>query len=399
MFAIDSETANALLFTSIALLVVFVSAWWLYLSPVRARIGPGIMPSRALAALFAGLLGLAGLQLFGGALWDTSMHIRTGQIPAGADFLWPPHIMIYSGFLIAFVIAVTAIVVIGVPAWRAGTRDPRVWVRRNPYLGAVVLASIYSLLSVPGDALWHELFGEDLTAWSPPHVMLALAASAVIVSAVGLLLQAHRGASFRRWVDLAGMLLLGLALDVAYFLGVVEWELPVRNPLVAARPVWFYPLVGGVLGFLVFILAKQVIRSRWAATGTALAFYLFRFGALLALAATDNVVPSLPLLFLLGAVLIDVVPWQRIRSFWARDALAALGFTAGYAALAFPQIARRSDLPFTGNAFLVAALATFVACLAVYPLADWAGARLAGGRISINAGRKENRTAERIPGI
>lgn len=45
------------------------------------------------------------LQLAAGAWWDASKHIQTGRVPAGANFLWPPHIMIYGLFMLSFVVA------------------------------------------------------------------------------------------------------------------------------------------------------------------------------------------------------------------------------------------------------------------------------------------------------
>ncbi len=379
MFRTDDQTLMALVLSGIAVLFVAVSTWWLYLSPMGAKHEKATAPSRTLAGWIALFLGISAAQLVIGALWDASMHIQTGRIPAGADFLWPPHIMIYSSFLISLIVTGIAIAIVALPAWSAGIRDPRQWVRQNPYLGAVAIASGYSLLSVPGDALWHELFGVDLTAWSPPHVMLAVMGSAVTVSAVGLLLQMQHGArSFERR-HLAAMVLLGLALNVVYIIGVLEWELPGRTPEVAARPIWYYPLVGGVMAFFVLILAKRAIPVRWAATGTAIAFYIFRLGITFGLGATGNIAPALPLLFILGAILIDVIPWARIRSLAMRDITAAVAFTAGYAALAFPLLAIRSDLrEFSGLDFVTAGLATLAVSVILFPIGQMAAQRLAG---------------------
>src|SRR5206468_10607819 len=138
-----------------------------------------------------------------------------------------PHLVIYGAFLMSFVVAMVAIGRVAQNGWLAGDDDPRQWVRGNPYLGALALASLYSLLSIPGDALWHALYGVDLTAWSPPHLILGFMMCAVTISAVGVLVQVRERLAPGRWsgVDLAIPVLLGLMLNVAGIVGFIEWEI------------------------------------------------------------------------------------------------------------------------------------------------------------------------------
>src|SRR5439155_9505244 len=112
----------------------------------KARSPAARRPSQRLAGWLAALLGLSAVEFVSGALWDASKHILTGTVPAGADFLWPPHLLIYGSFLISLVIAIVAVAIVAAPGWRAEERDPRLWIRSNPYLGLVALASVYSLL-------------------------------------------------------------------------------------------------------------------------------------------------------------------------------------------------------------------------------------------------------------
>ncbi len=112
------------LFTAGAVLFVLVSAWWLYLSPMGRSVATET-PSVTFVRTVAAALGAATLLLFSGALWDASMHIKTGRIPAGADFLWPPHLLLYSGFLLSLLVALGALVHIARGGWRRGERDPR----------------------------------------------------------------------------------------------------------------------------------------------------------------------------------------------------------------------------------------------------------------------------------
>ncbi|HJW83227.1 MAG TPA: hypothetical protein VJ754_02880 [Anaerolineae bacterium] len=131
---------QSLIFSGTAILVMLAAAWWLYRSPMKTRVGPVDPPSPRLAGGFGVLLVLSAAQLVTGALWDASMHLQTGRVVGGSDFLWPPHIMIYSSFLLSLVVATIAIGSVAIRQWNAGVRDPRAWVRRSPYLGAVALA-------------------------------------------------------------------------------------------------------------------------------------------------------------------------------------------------------------------------------------------------------------------
>ncbi|HJW83228.1 MAG TPA: hypothetical protein VJ754_02885 [Anaerolineae bacterium] len=235
-------------------------------------------------------------------------------------------------------------------------------------------------MAIPGDALWHELFGVDLTAWSPPHVLIGVSNATVIICALGLLAQARPALARPSRSDALTVVLLALMLNFAYLIGVLEWELPgTRSPLVDARPIWFYPLVGGALAFIAFLLAKRLVRFRWAATITAAAFYAIRFGISLGLGLTGNIQPLMPLWFILGAILVDVVQWQRLSPALVRDAGMAAAFTVGYTALTLPLLSLRTNLTaFTAADYVWSIVAMFVTALALLPLVRWAGTRLGG---------------------
>jgi hypothetical protein len=327
--------------------------------------------------------------LVAGAFWDASRHIQTGQIPAGADFLWPPHLVIYGAFLMSFSVAMIAIGRVASNGWSAGQNDPRQWVRGNPYLGALALASLYSLLSIPGDALWHALYGVDLTAWSPPHLILGLTSCTVMVCALGLLAQARP--QFRRpeWASAGVIALLSLMLSVAYLIGVIEWEMPgALQGLAGDRPIWLYPLVGSAIAFFTFLLARSLTGWRWAASLTALGFYALRGLITAGLALTGNVVPYPPLVFLLGAVALDVLRAERIGADAhpraepgaGRGLAQAAAFTLGCGLLELPVLAGRAGLPPLGPQDLLLAVAsTLAAALVLGPVARMVAARLLGG--------------------
>ncbi len=383
---------QAVLFSGGAVLFVGVTAWWLFGTRVRGAAVDPQPPSPRLAMGLGILFGITALQLVVGGLWDASQHLTTGEIPGGSDFLWPSHIVIYSSFLLSLIGALAALAVVIVPAWRAGIRDPRRWARRSPQLAAVALASIYQLMAIPGDALWHELFGIDLTAWSPPHLSLAIMGAVVLLSAATMIVRARPAMARPVTADALVVILMALMLNVIYMVGVLEWELPgARSPLVAARPIWSYPLVAGVLGFLVLILARELVRRRWVATATAAVFFTVRGGISAALGLTGNIAPAFPLVFFVGALLLDLVPWKRWLSGAPsmRHALEPLSYSVGFAAGAVPALAAGSFRPALGPDDLAIAFGlTFVVGLALSPLVRWLGGRLRGGPSSLGGGAR-----------
>jgi hypothetical protein len=285
--------------------------------------------------------------MVGGALWDASMHFLTGLVPGGSDFLWPPHLMIYSGFLLAFAVGAAGILLLVSSRQEAGSRDPRRWVRSFPMIGAVVLASAYTLIAIPGDALWHELVGPDLTAWSPPHMAIAAAMTAVVLCGVGLLLQARQERRPSAWLVFGLYGLLGLTLNILYTVGVLEWELPSGLArMIAERPGWAYPVVAGSVTFFVFSLARFSTRHRLAATGTALSFLGFRFLVSALLTSSGNVAPVTPLWCLPAALVVDLVPWRRIAGRTARDAAMSAGFSLAFTLAATIDLMGLMSRPF-----------------------------------------------------
>lgn len=374
----DPVVLQGLAATGGAMLVVAALAWWLYLSPATERT-PVVPTPLRLAQGLALALGLAGLQMLAGGLWDASQHIRTGLIVGGADFLWPSHIVLYSSFLFSLAASAVAMGRLSGEARAAGLNDVRLWFRRRPLVGIVALASAYELFALPGDALWHEVFGIDLTAWSPPHLTISLMMGAVLLAAAAMLVDAHESARASRTV-VPAVLLSGLALNVLYLIGVLEWELPVPlTALVAERPIWAYPAVSAVLAFAVLSLARRLVPARWTATGAALAFVAIRLAVTSGLAVTDQVAPIVSLVPLLGAVALDLTA--------RRGAVAsAVAFTIGYYAVAIPQLGLRTDLPrITAADHIVAVAITLAASIALL------------GMLSLRARRRIRNAAQAAP--
>ncbi|MDE0076530.1 MAG: hypothetical protein OXO50_03365 [Caldilineaceae bacterium] len=406
---------QGLVFSGLAIGVLAFLAWWSFLSPMKhsGREGYSGIPQRRsaivtsprLSKVLALLVGTSALLICIGGYWDLSEHVITGIVPGGEDFLWPPHLMIYAGFLVAFLVAVGGLSALAIPNLRAGVMDPRRWVRRSPYVAAVVLVAGYGLFSIPGDAIWHELYGIDLTAWSPPHIFIALSSASLPVLAIGLLigggrrvdpakggtdarsrknpfgrvrfLAAGRRISATDWRSFVNLFFLAIAFCIFLIIGTTEWEMGKVDGYVAQRPVWLYPTIIGVSAFFLSVLARRVAPGPWSAT----AFALFYFGLRIATTSFADLVsgatPRLTLVFVLGAVLLDLTyQWMGRFGFkpgdWQVRLAAAGGFMVGFSIVAQPTIAFQylQFFPsFTVPDHLIAVLMVYGLSIAIYPVA------------------------------
>lgn len=376
---------QAAIFSSLALGIPLACAVWLFFSPMKQTINAGQYLDRTWATRFALMIGGCVLAMNVGAYWDASEHIVTGVVPGGKDFLWPPHLVLYGGFLLVLIVALMALVAVAGPNLRAGIRDPRVWVRRNPLLGAVTLSAGYAIFSIPGDAIWHQLFGVDLTAWSPPHLILGFSIALVGVCSAALLAQTNKSARRDLWRDGLVVAILALVLSETFLVGVVEWE--VTGKFAAhnsqERAIWLYPVVSAGLSFLILDLARHLTRLKWAATLTAITFFVIRLAVIGGMALINGVSPHLPLVFVLGAVTLDIVK-VRVQSRVMRALSIATVYSIGFAMTAFPNLALLG-LGLGPVEYTEAFAVTLVLVAILYPLVEVLGTWFERQRLPIPA--------------
>jgi hypothetical protein len=245
-------------------------AWWLFGSRIEGET-PRHVTNEATARLrgrIAALMLVSATALMIGARWDELWHRMYGGF--GDDFLWPPHLLIYAALGLNGVFAGVGL------AWALqGSGGIRERFRAEPLMGLVGLLSAYQMASIPSDALWHEIIGPDLTAWSLPHALLTLTSNLATVGAAGLALSTAPRRAWR-WLGKGGLRggeLVALALFVAanlfllQFVG-TEWEWGRGSP---GRPEWMYLAAMLAAGAAVSHLALHATRIVGAATAIAVA--------------------------------------------------------------------------------------------------------------------------------
>ena len=317
---IDARFWTGVVIMSALVLAFGAVTWWLFLSPVPAgkkvRL-PGLSPTVRQAVAF--LATISNLMFIAGGNWDEAWHRRFGVGAAINDFFWQPHLMIYGSM------ALTALFAIGgLLQLLRGRGDIRLRFRAEPMIGLLALTSAFMAFSAPSDAVWHQIFGLDITAWSLPHVLLATSGALVMLTTAAMHL-AQRPAT--GWRGLGGLslsealagLMLGASIVLFTLIAATEWEsiTAIGVGLPAAfwsRPEWLYPVVLLSLASLLGHIALHATKRVGFATLVMLVALGLRW-SLMSLAgltvAQQGVPVTANLLLLLPALALD--GWYRLR--------------------------------------------------------------------------------------
>ena len=126
------------------------------------------------AALPVALTGGALLVAVFGFYWDVSSHIDNGRDPG--PFANPSHWLIILG-LLGIALAGALSFILGVDEDHpTAVRIREGW--RVPVGGALLgICGVIALLGFPLDDVWHRIFGQDVTLWSPTHIQMVGGAS------------------------------------------------------------------------------------------------------------------------------------------------------------------------------------------------------------------------------
>ncbi|MCA0455587.1 MAG: hypothetical protein LCI00_16550 [Chloroflexi bacterium] len=292
-----SATVGPLLYLGVGILIAVIiifgaAVWWLYLSPMPAnRVIKPAARSTSTRQTISVLMLISGLLFSIGALWDEVWHRTYGVGAAVDDFFWRPHILIYISIGLVALFAF-----VGLWPIMQGRGDMRQRFRAEPILGLLALACGFQVVVTPLDPLWHELYGIDLTAWSLPHLMLAIGLVSVMMVAVAVQLSCVPAASWRflRGLRLQEVLVIGLLALVILMLtqfGTTEWEnlqsigIGQTSDAFWQRPEWLYPVVVITIAAFVGMVALHTTRVVGAATLVGLTCLLARIVLLVGLNA------------------------------------------------------------------------------------------------------------------
>lgn len=291
---------------------VFVLLYWhLMARPLASNLKKPLvdsLPARLRQGISVVQTGGA-LALVVGALWDEIWHRRYG-IPFGDDFFWPPHLLMYFGFLTFIAVGFWALGYLNLQL--KGNFQQRF--RSNTPIGLYILSASFMLYSLVSDPFWHWTFGEDLTTWSVPHLIMLAAYTVALCVTVYVYRSTLPPSPWRsilkiRYADVLPLLAFASLFLIWLQLMLIDWD----SMLTGTQPesfVWYRPewlMAALIVASAVFIgvLATRILRCAGAATLIGLLALAIRFG-LIQIFDTDLVQYVSAVVSLLPLIAIDL---------------------------------------------------------------------------------------------
>ncbi|MGH3889843.1 MAG: hypothetical protein ACRDSZ_25310 [Pseudonocardiaceae bacterium] len=297
---------------------------------------PGWVELPSTLALFSLITALLGMY------WDISLHIADGRDTG--PLANPAHYPIMFGLFGIFASGVLAIVLpVGQRPGPAAVRITRDWYAP---VGGVLLAGagFFGLLGFPFDDVWHRLFGQDVTLWSPTHLMMIGGGGLSLVGLAVLEREGRLACGYEEVTPLGlfvrrGMIMGGLLVGLSVFQG--EWDFGVPQFRMVHQPL-----------LIAMAAACALVAARlWIGRGGALfavGFHVFVRGgvALIVGPFLQEPFPTIPL-YLAEALCVELAALLLARRSLVLGAVGGLligtvGFAAEYA---WTQVAYR--LPWT----------------------------------------------------
>jgi hypothetical protein len=242
------------------------------------------------------LFSIYGLAVAGyGFYTDVAWHVALGR---DDDLFTAPHTAILAGLVM---IAVSPLVGTAVataqhqptPLHPAGLHVP--W-----SLVPLAVLGVAAVSGFPVDELWHQQYGVDVTMWSPPHLVMILAASFSGLASWLVLADAGVGPTDGRWgrglhVVTAALTLQGLSsVQGEFSYGVPQWQH------------LFHPVLTCLAAGVALVLIRIVHGRGWA-VGIATAIFLFQASDLLGGGEPIDTRPGA--IYVGSALVVEAVAW------------------------------------------------------------------------------------------
>ena len=303
-------TATALGLVATALVVIPLFLYRGGRLPALGRIADRIGGMTGLpgwAALPLAVQGVSLITAVFGMYWDISLHIDEGRDPG--PLANPAHWFILIGLL-----GVMAGGVFGMTLLRDPIRSS-VHVRGPGWdapAGAIIMVACgaFSLVAFPLDDIWHRIFGQDVTLWSPTHLMLITGASLSTLGGLALYREALEEGRSSVSVSRAGWLMAPLT--GAFLIGLntfmAEFDFAVPQFRLDFHPIGLMMAAG-----LALVSARLVIGPFGALA--AVGFFILIRGALTLLVGPilGEIEPHFPL-YLAEAAVVELTALAFVRS-------------------------------------------------------------------------------------
>ena len=314
----------------------FVLAFWHLL--VRP-LAPGLRQPQKAALTFrarevlALILAFGGFAIVVGGVWDEVWH-RSYGIPFGEDLLWRPHLLMYFGFGTASVCGFWALLYLN--RQLRGNFQQRF--RGNIMVGLLILNAAFLLYALPADPVWHLIFGEDITPWSVPHLILLISFVLTQLLALELHVSTWRQHDWHvifklRLSDSLSLLMLAAMQMLWLQLMLIDWDAAIVGTTFGAlelyRPEWLLAANLTACVSFVGVIATRVTRCAGAATAAGLLALLMRL-VLIRLFDADMLQVAAWIVALAPLIAIDIWAYyssaiRKAEPGWRVTAIAVIG--------------------------------------------------------------------------
>ncbi len=298
-----------------------------------------------------------------GGIWDEVWHRKYGA-GFGEDLFWRPHQLMYAGFTTFVVLGFWSLIMIV----RKGRGTLQQRFRSNKQLGILALMGGFFLYTLPADPVWHIIYGEDITAWSLPHLVLILDMTLVsfMAAALRLGLVDKRPFRFRMPTSDTIFVVTSISFAMMFMLQVftTEWDAlftGFRNsPLGLSywnRPDWILPVL--IMMIAGFVGATTLHATKTVGTATMLGFIALIIRVVLVeLFQFDGLKINSWLVILGPLVGLDLVYFimLRMKHQVAMTWQGGLGVVIGTAVMGFPLISTLYSYPQMNVATIVPTL-------------------------------------------
>jgi hypothetical protein len=243
-----------------------------------------------------------------GMYWDISIHIDDGRDPG--PLANPAHWFILIGLMGVMAAGVFGIALNREPI-RSSIRIPGLG--DHAPVGAIVVAACgaFSLIAFPLDDVWHRIFGQDVTLYSPTHLMLITGASLSTIGALALYRESLEESdealavpARAGWLlaPLTGAMLIGLNTFLAEFdFAVPQWRLDVQP-------------VGMALAAGIALVSARLVIGPFGALATVGFFLLLRVTLFVLVGPIlGQTEPRFPL-YLASAIVVELAAVALLRS-------------------------------------------------------------------------------------
>ena len=291
--------------------------WHLLLRPLAPRLRQPEVETLSVTLRQRIALVLAGgnMALFLGAFWDELWHRNYG-IPFGEDFFWRPHLLMYFGFGTSVVAGFWALYYLN--RRLRGNFQQRF--RSNTVIGLLTANALFMLYALASDPFWHWTFGQDLSAWSIPHLILLTSVTLSSLVAVFTHTSTLRPGKWRTvkqitFSDAVPLLLLSAIMMLWLQIMLIDWDQTLMGIDVAGfglyRPEWLLAanLLAGTT--LLGVVSTRVVRMAGGATALGLLALAARL-VLIEVFATDLLQHAAWIAALLPLFAIDLWAWYCV---------------------------------------------------------------------------------------